>query len=80
MKDYYNVNIKCAFCKSEIFELPYEGYQPELYEMIKCSNCGAVNYFESIRKVAIKKTLNVIENDYQNEILNMLKKSGFTVS
>jgi len=79
MQDKYIVNVKCVFCGSNSFELPYEGYQPELHEMIKCSNCGNANYFEAARKVAIQKTVEVIEEDVHKEIVKMFKKSGFKV-
>ena len=79
MKTNYTAKIKCAFCKSESFELPHEDYQPELYEMIKCHSCGNANYFEAVRKLAIRKTVEVIEEDVHKEIAEMFKKCGFKV-
>lgn len=75
----YKVNLNCIFCKATIFELPYEGYQPNSGELIRCANCGNANDFTSINNLAINKTLKVIEKDIQNEILSMFKKAGFKV-
>ena len=72
----YTVKLKCIFCNSEQFELPSENYQPKEGEMIKCSNCGRLNDFSSIKQLVIDKTKEQIKNDAQNEIKKMLEKSG----
>lgn len=73
----YTVKLKCIFCKSETFELPKEDYWPEEGEMVKCSNCGRLNDFSSIKKLEISNTVEQIKQDMHNEIKNMFKKSGF---
>lgn len=73
----YTAKLKCIFCQSEMFELPYEGYQPEEGEMIKCSNCGKLNDFSSIKNLEINNTVEQIEEDVHNELKKMFKQSGF---
>ncbi len=73
----YTAKLKCIFCQSEMFELPYEGYQPEEGEMIKCSNCGRLNDFSSIKNLEINNTVEQIKEDVHNELKKMFKKSGF---
>lgn len=73
----YTVKLKCIFCQSEMFELPYEGYQPEEGTMIKCSNCGRLNDFSSIKNLEINNTVAQIKEDAQKELRKMFKKSGF---
>lgn len=73
----YTAKLKCIFCQSEMFELPYEGYQPEEGEMIKCSNCGKLNDFSSIKNLEINNTVEQIKEDVHNELKKMFKQSGF---
>ena len=73
----YTAKLKCIFCQSEMFELPYEGYQPEEGEMIKFSNCGRLNDFSSIKNLEINNTVEQIKEDVHNELKKMFKKSGF---
>lgn len=75
----YTVKLKCVFCKSELFELPEEDYQPEEGEMIKCSNCGRLNDFSSIKKLEINNTVKQIKEDVHNELKKIFKKSGFKI-
>lgn len=75
MEDSIEVKLECAFCGSTDFEIPYEGYQPDEGEMIKCGNCGKLNDFSSIQEVAIENGKNHIED----ELMKMFKKAGFTV-
>ena len=73
----YTAKLKCIFCQSEMFELPYEGYQPEDGEMIRCSTCGRLNDFSSIKNLEINNTVKQIKEDVHSELKKMLKKSGF---
>ena len=73
----YTAKLKCIFCQSEMFELPCEGYQPEEGEMIRCSNCGRLNDFSSIKNLEINNTVEQIKEDAEQEIKKLLKKSGF---
>lgn len=73
----YEVKLKCVFCQSELFELPSKDYIPEEGEMIKCSNCGRLNDFSSIKNLEINNAVEQIKTDVHNELKKMLKKSGF---
>ena len=75
----YKANLKCVFCKSVLFELPYEGYQPQSGNMIRCANCGKANDYTSIRRTTINKTVETIKEDVHYEIINMFKKAGLKV-
>lgn len=85
MEKKYQVNIKCIFCDSTEFKIPYEGYQPEEGEMVECANCGKLNDFSSIRDFNVKET---IEEEIapeatewaKEELKKIFKNSGFTIS
>lgn len=75
----YKVNLKCVFCRGVLFELPFEGYQPTSGDLIRCANCGQSNDFTSIKRTSTNKAFNAIQNNVQNEIIKMLKKTRFKV-
>jgi len=79
MKDQYEMILKCVFCGSTEFEIPYQGYQPEEGEMIKCSNCGELNDATSIRDLAVNEKTAEIKEEMLDELKKMFKKSGFTI-
>lgn len=73
-----SINLECVFCNSLEFELPYEGYVPYEGEMIKCSNCGKLNDYSSIKEVAIeagtKELTQYAHAEIEKELKKMLKK------
>ncbi len=75
----YKIHLKCVFCKTSYFELPYEGYQPVSGDLIRCANCGQLNDFSSIKRTCIHKAHEAIRKDVQNEMIKMFKKAGFKV-
>lgn len=79
LKTHYKVELKCIFCRSKIFQLPYEGYQPISGDMIRCANCGNSNDYTSLRRTAIGKTVATIQDDVCNKVKKILKKAGFKV-
>lgn len=79
LKTDYKVELKCVFCKSKIFQLSYEGYQPISGDMVRCANCGKPNDYTSLKRTAINKTISEIENDVHNEIKKIFKNAGFKV-
>ena len=83
MKEQYEVSLECVFCGSTEFEIPYEGYQPEEGEMIKCGNCGELNDARSIRDLAVNNKLEDVKKDatkyVEDELKKMFKKSGWDV-
>lgn len=70
----FNISLRCIFCDSTQFELPYKGYQPSDGEMIKCGNCGKLNDYSSLREVAIEKGRNEVKKYATNLIEGKLKK------
>lgn len=79
MKEQYELKVECIFCNSTEFEIPYEGYKPEEGEMIKCSNCGRLNAFSSIRDVAVNEKMEEIKEDIKGELKKIFKKSGWKI-
>lgn len=75
----YKTKLRCIFCKANLFELPFEGYQPISGDMIRCANCGKLNDYTSIRRSIINKTIETIKKDVHSEIINMFKKAGLKV-
>ncbi len=82
MEKEYIINIKCVFCGSTDFKIPYEGYQPDETEMVECANCGKLNDYVSAREVVVDETL---ENEIkpaakkyvEDEVKKMFKKFKF---
>lgn len=75
----YKAKLRCIFCKANLFELPFEDYQPISGDIIRCANCGKTNDYTSIRRSTINKTIETIKEDVHSEIINMFKKAGFKV-
>ncbi len=68
MEEKYTLNMQCLFCKSEKFELPEEDYQPSSGEMLKCGNCGRLNDYDSLMRVANLKATELVEKEVKKEI------------
>lgn len=75
----YKAKLRCIFCKANLFELPFEDYQPISGDIIRCANCEKTNDYTSIRRSTINKTIETIKEDVHSEIINMFKKAGFKV-
>ncbi len=55
MEEKTELQLHCLFCFSTNFVLPDEGYQPKSGELVKCSNCGRMNDYDSLMRIAKKK-------------------------
>lgn len=75
----YESKLRCIFCKANLFELPFEDYQPISGDMIRCANCGKSNDYTSIRRSTRSKIVETIKEDVHSEIINIFKKAGFKV-
>lgn len=70
----FNISLRCVFCDSTQFEIPYQGYQPSDGEVLKCVNCGKLNDYSSLREVAIEKGRNEAKKCATGLIEGELKK------
>ncbi|WP_443738712.1 hypothetical protein [Treponema sp.] len=68
------IKLRCIFCGSGSFEVPEEGYQPEHGEQILCSNCGRINDYDSLLKVAKKHATEWAEKQVQKEFDDFAKQ------
>lgn len=75
-----NIPLRCAFCMSTSFEIPHTGYQPQPGEMLKCGNCGRLNDYESILRVAEEQGVEFVNDKVNEELCKILKGSGFKIS
>lgn len=46
----YTINLKCFFCKSDLFEVPKNDYEIQSGDMIRCANCGQLNDVYYLKK------------------------------
>ena len=67
------IKLKCKFCSSDQFEL-LDGYEPKVGDMVKCSNCGELNDFESRQKAAHEEGMKLAK-EYGDEIFNKINSS-----
>lgn len=76
-----NIPLRCVFCKSTSFEIPYENYHPQPGEMLTCANCGRLNDYDSLMRVVTEKATNIAKEYAEKAIGDALKKafkgSGF---
>ena len=74
------IKLKCIFCQSTNFDVPYDGYEPRAGEQIKCANCGRSNDYSSLlslaRKEGEKIAKEIIDSkikEFQENIRKMFK-------
>lgn len=79
MKEKYEIKLKCVFCGSEEFSLPEKNYKPKIGEQVRCSKCGKLNDYEALQGLAVKESIKIVKNDFNNEIKKIFKKAGFKV-
>ncbi len=68
MEEKKTIKLRCFFCFGTEFELPYEGYQPENGEQIRCSNCGRTNDYDSLMRVAKRKGKEWAEQEVKSKL------------
>jgi hypothetical protein len=67
------IKIHCLFCKSDQFELPTEGHQPNPGEMIKCATCGRLNDYTSMLKVVEEQAVQMVEAEAEKIVREAFK-------
>lgn len=80
MEEKRTISLRCVFCKSAKFDIPYEGYEPKAGEQIMCANCGRNNDYSSLlslaRKEGEKIAKEIIDDkikEFQKNIRKMFK-------
>ncbi|MEA3315655.1 MAG: hypothetical protein U9Q30_07375 [Campylobacterota bacterium] len=68
------IELKCIFCGSTDFDLPYENYEPKENENLKCDSCGKLNIYNDLFEVAKEEGIEEVKKDVSNEIKKMIKK------
>ncbi|WP_267443686.1 hypothetical protein [Erwinia psidii] len=68
-----NIKLRCTFCRSEQFALPYEHYSPPSHSFVVCANCGRENDITSLLIVAKSKGI-AIAKDYADKLVVQMKK------
>lgn len=67
------IRLRCAFCRSERFALPFEGYSPPGHSFVVCANCGRENDVTSLFIVAKSKGMEIAKT-YADELIEQVKK------
>jgi len=67
------IRLRCVFCRSEQFALPFEGYSPPSHSLVVCANCGRENDVTSLLIVTKSKGREIAEA-YADEIVKQVKK------
>lgn len=67
------IRLRCAFCRSEQFALPYEDYSPPGNSFVVCANCGRENDVASLLIVAKSKGIEIAKA-YADELVEQMKK------
>ena len=68
------IRLRCAFCRSEQFALPCEGYTPPSHSFVVCANCGRENDVTSLLIVTKSKGREIAEA-YADEPVKQMKKN-----
>lgn len=67
------IKLRCVFCRSNEFALPFENYTPPAGSFVVCANCGKENDITSLLVVA-KATGLAIAKDYAGQLINDMKR------
>ncbi|NTX69474.1 hypothetical protein FCH31_08490 [Lelliottia amnigena] len=67
------IRLRCTFCRSEQFALPYTDYSPPSHSFVICANCGRENDVASLLIVAKSKGMEIAKA-YTDELVEQMKK------
>lgn len=68
-----NINLRCTFCRSELFALPHKNYAPIHGSLILCANCGSENDVTSLILVVKAKAMEIAES-YADKLMDTFQK------
>jgi hypothetical protein len=67
------IKLRCVFCRSNEFALPFENYSPPAGSFVVCASCGKENDVTSLLVVA-KATGLAVAKDYAEQLMNDMKR------
>ncbi|WP_261425189.1 hypothetical protein [Serratia proteamaculans] len=67
------IRLRCTFCHSNEFALPFEGYTPTAGGFVVCANCGRENDVTSLLIIAKSKGL-IIARQHADKLIKDMKK------
>lgn len=67
------MKLECIFCHATDFVLPHKNYVPEESKAVKCANCGELNDFSSLKKVAIENVNVKVIKEIKQQFKNLFK-------
>ena len=62
------ISLRCAFCRSAQFAIPYEGFYPHHGSFVVCANCGKENDFTSLM-IVVKGKACEIAGEYAEKVV-----------
>lgn len=78
------IRLRCSFCRSSEFALPYMDYSPPAGSLVVCANCGRENDITSLVVVAKAVGLSLARDyadqlvtEMKNELMRSFKNSKF---
>lgn len=74
MEEKTQILLSCLFCFSKQFILPEENYKPQSGELIECANCGHMNDYDSLMRIAQRKEKEWCEKQAQKLMGNFNKR------
>ena len=67
----YSIELKCLFCDTTLKTEVEQEYQSG--DMIKCSECGELNDYDSVLDVAKEKGVELVKDELEKELKSKLK-------
>ncbi|UXD87212.1 hypothetical protein [Thalassolituus hydrocarboniclasticus] len=67
----YSIEVKCLFCDATL--KTGEGLEHQSGDMIKCSECGELNDYDSVLEVAKEQGIELIKNELEKDLKSKLK-------
>lgn len=78
------IRLRCSFCRSEQFALPYTDYSPPGHSFVVCANCGRENDVTSLLIIAKSKGMEIarayaerLVEQVEKDLVNSFKDNQF---
>ncbi|EAS5320258.1 hypothetical protein D8T91_19675 [Salmonella enterica] len=78
------IRLRCSFCGSEQFALPYTDYSPPGHSFVVCANCGRENDVTSLLIIAKSKGMEIarayaerLVEQVEKDLVNSFKDNQF---
>jgi len=73
-----SISLRCAFCRSYEFALPFENYMPHPGSLVVCANCGRENDITSMLIFARSSGVSLVREHAQQlveELADRMRKA-----